>query len=86
MVSQRRFEGAPFGVMRAVVRKVRKAPRRKEEREMRVEDQAWGFAGRSAVERPRMTVLPGESWSAGALGAKQRERWRVSAKKGGRCE
>ena len=58
MLSQRRLLVMPFGETRFVLRKVRKAPRRKEARETRVVVQAWGLSGRPAVERPRITVLP----------------------------
>ena len=59
VLSQRRLLVTPLGATRLVLRKVRKAPRRKEARETRVVVQAWGLSGRPAVERPRMTVLPG---------------------------
>jgi hypothetical protein len=45
---------------------VQKHPDRKEPMETRVVSHAWGFAGRPAVERPRMTVLPGMSESVDA--------------------
>lgn len=52
------FEFGPEVVIEFEIRKVRKAPIRKQIMEMRVVSQPCGFAGRPAVERPRMTVLP----------------------------
>jgi hypothetical protein len=57
--SQRRLLAMPLGAMIEVLRKVRKAPRRKEARDTSVVVQACGLSGRPAVERPRITVFPG---------------------------
>jgi hypothetical protein len=54
----RRLEVGPVGARNLERRKVMKAPRRKAAMETRVVSQACGLAGRPAVERPRMTVLP----------------------------
>jgi hypothetical protein len=57
--SQRRLLAMPLGAMNEVLRKVRNAPIRKEARETSVVAQAWGLSGSPAVERPRITVFPG---------------------------
>lgn len=62
-VRRSRFEVTPLGHRSCVVRKVMNAPTRKEESETRVLVQPWGLLGRSAVLRPKITVLPVDGWS-----------------------
>lgn len=57
-LANRRFEFGPLGTRYVEMRKVRKAPIRNELRETRVAAHACGVAGKPAVERPKMTVLP----------------------------
>ena len=57
-VAHSRFLVGPSGVMTFDIRNVVKAPIKKQTMETSVVSQAYGFAGKPAVERPRMTVLP----------------------------